>query len=94
LGAVILQVALLLDASLPLFHPNICGDVSDVVRGYTVDWRHITKLPVMSADAIGRCQLESSIGVMRRFIYLVQQRWPLIRPLQVGAVARRAVLGK
>ena len=78
----------LLDPSLPLEPPHVNGNLGDIVRGDTLDLRHIAEFPVVGADAPARCKLERGISVMTRFVNLVHERRTLRRadrPLAMAA---------
>ena len=61
----------LLNACLALQPADILHDLIDIPRSDAFDLRHVSELPMVRPDAVGRCQLEGLIPVMVRLVDLM-----------------------
>lgn len=56
---------------------DVLHDLLDVIGLHGIDPWHVSELPVMRLDTIGRGPLEGGVAVMIRLIDLVHERRPL-----------------
>lgn len=77
-------------AGLLLEPANIFHNLIDVLGSYALDFRHIAKFPMVSANAVCRGQLKGRIAMMARLIDFVDQRRAMISPGSSLAVTHRA----
>lgn len=79
------------DARLALEPADILDDLLHIVGADPFDFGHVAELPMVGADAVGRCPLESHIAVMIGLVDLVHQRRPLGGPHATIPMAASAV---
>ncbi len=81
----------LLDSDLPLCDADMGRNVRHIIRCYLRHGRHVAKLPMMGAHAVLDRKLKCNVGVVRRLIDPVQERWSLVRTIQGNAMARGTI---
>lgn len=82
------------NSGLTLQPPDIFDDLIDVIRRDPVDFRHVTEIPVVSANASESRALKGHVGMMVRLIDLMDEGRTLGGSNRTRAVTGRAMSGK